>query len=1066
SSVLTIRVPLGLQYGTNQTGVITNRGNLSAGQGLTLSAGNLDLQGQLLAGQDLTLEAQDTVQIRDSVTVPFIAAAGEQLLVQGKEAVDIFALNHPDSGLFSAGDMVLRSASPVLGDAHYWSGGSFRIEQLDGSLGGLESPNDPIIRSLGDVNFNNYIGTSLHILAGGEVNIGTVIITGPEIGVLGADFIRETVQLSDGTETSIDGSIQPTLDVRAGMTAAAVGIPSITGFDNFPIDFFVDPTFSFLELPPNLNNPATSADITIGDILFLRFQDGGKVFLTNQYQPNLLLDTHSSITVGSIDVTDDLGGGSVIIDSRGSITLNGTVDVSALDVFAGNGGDIKLIADGNIILKLGANIISNGLLGGNISFDSEGDISIANSLIQTANFTNEAGVTGGEIQVTANSLSLIEGTRLDTVTLGRGNAGAVKIAVNDLVQLDGESNTGNSSRILSRVFQGAEGNSGRIELTTGSLELTNGARLSTSTEGIGDAGVVKITATDSVRLDGESSNGFVSSISSHVSPGAEGNSGRIELTTSSLELLNGAQVDASTSGIGDAGAVKITAINSVQLDGESSNGFSSGVFSKVVPRAEGNSGGIELTTYSLELTNGAGVSASTGGIGDAGAVKITATDSVRLDGESRDRITSGIVSQVAPEAKGNSEGIELTTASLKLTNGARLSASTFGIGNAGAVRITATDSMLLDGEDSDGFVSGIFSIVASEAKGNSRGIELTTTSLELTNGAVVSASTGGIGNAGAVKITATDSMRLDGESSNGFVSGIFSTVASETKGNSRGIELTTTSLELTNGAVVSASTGGIGNASAVKITATDSMRLDGESSNGFVSGIFSTVAPEAKGNSGGIELTTTSLELTNGVQVEASTFGLGNAGAVKITATDSMRLDGESSNGSPSVVLSQVKQGAEGNSGGIELTTSSLKLTNGAFLSTSTFGLGNAGLVKINATNSVQLDGEGNDGFSSGIVSRVAPEAKGNSGRIELTTASLELTNGAQVSTSTFGVGDAGIVKITATDLVRLDGKDSNEIPSAISNMVGFEAEGNSGRIELTTSSLELTRSGTRYTQG
>ncbi|NES00629.1 MAG: filamentous hemagglutinin N-terminal domain-containing protein, partial [Symploca sp. SIO1B1] len=49
SSVLTIRVPLGLQYGTNQTGVITNRGNLSAGQDLTLSASNLDLQGQLLA---------------------------------------------------------------------------------------------------------------------------------------------------------------------------------------------------------------------------------------------------------------------------------------------------------------------------------------------------------------------------------------------------------------------------------------------------------------------------------------------------------------------------------------------------------------------------------------------------------------------------------------------------------------------------------------------------------------------------------------------------------------------------------------------------------------------------------------------------------------------------------------------------------------------------------------------------------------------------------------------------------------------------------------------------------
>jgi filamentous hemagglutinin family protein len=64
--LLSINVTPGVQWGANQPGAtITNRGNLSAGEDLTLEAGNLDLQGQLQAGRDLTLQAQDTLTVRD-----------------------------------------------------------------------------------------------------------------------------------------------------------------------------------------------------------------------------------------------------------------------------------------------------------------------------------------------------------------------------------------------------------------------------------------------------------------------------------------------------------------------------------------------------------------------------------------------------------------------------------------------------------------------------------------------------------------------------------------------------------------------------------------------------------------------------------------------------------------------------------------------------------------------------------------------------------------------------------------------------------------------------------------
>ncbi|NEQ66957.1 MAG: S-layer family protein [Symploca sp. SIO2D2] len=652
--------------------------------------------------------------------------------------------------------------------------------------------------------------------------------------------------------------------------------------------------------------------------------------------------------------------------------------------------------------------------------------------------------------MTTSSLEVTNGAQLNASTIAAGDGGAVKITATNSVRLDGESSNRSPSAIASQVISGAEGNSGGIELTTSSLELTNGAFMSASTEGVGDGGAVKITATDSVRLDGESSNGSPSSISSRVNSGATGDSGGIELTTSSLELTNGAQVNASVFGIGNSGAVKITATDSVRLDGERRNGVST-IFSQVASGAEGNSGGIELTTSSLEVTNGAQVNASVFGIGNSGAVKISATDSVRLDGESSNGAASFISSQVASGAEGNSGGIDLTTSTLEVTNGAQVTASTNGVGNSGAVKITANDSVRLDGEKNNGTSSGISSQVNSGGEGDSGGVELTTSSLEVTNGAFISASTSGEGNAGAVKIAATDSVRLDGESNNGFlISGIASQVNSGGEGNSGGVELTTSSLEVTNGAQVTASTSGEGNAGAVKITATNSVQLDGETRSGSSSAISSQVNEGAIGNSGGIELTTSSLEVTNGAAVSASTGGEGDAGAVKITATDSVRLDGEKSNGSASSISSQVVSGGEGDSGGIELTTSSLELTNGAVVTASTNGEGDAGEVKITATDSVRLDGEKSNGIPSAIASQVLSRATGKSEGIELTTSSLELTNGAQVTASTFGGGNAGDVSVQSNQSVFLGNN------SSISTAVEAGSLGTGGDINIQTGSLTL----------
>ncbi len=237
----------------NQPGSIINQGNLSTGKHLTLAAANLDLQGQLLAGGDLTLQAQDTVKVRDSAAIPFIASAGGNLLVQGNQGIDIAALSHPYSGLLAGGNLVLRSDRTVGGDARFWSGGNFSTERLDGSLGNLYSPHDPIFLVNGNVTLGDYEGASLHILAGGSVTLGNVTITGTgeaatTINPTNTELFNgsrtyadlATVYLTDYKATlnsdgsvrsvdpvlvpiTIDGSTRATLDVRAGVDWAALG---------------------------------------------------------------------------------------------------------------------------------------------------------------------------------------------------------------------------------------------------------------------------------------------------------------------------------------------------------------------------------------------------------------------------------------------------------------------------------------------------------------------------------------------------------------------------------------------------------------------------------------------------------------------------------------------------------------------------------------------------------------------------------------------------------------------------------------------------------------------------
>ena len=145
-----------------------------------------------------------------------------------------------------------------------------------------------------------------------------------------------------------------------------------------------------------------------------------------------------------------------------------------------------------------------------------------------------------------------------------------------------------------------------------------------------------------------------------------------------------------------------------------------------------------------------------------------------------------------------------------------------------------------------------------------------------------------------------------------------------------------------------------------------------------------------------------------------------------------------------------------GNAGVLTVKTKRLIMNDGAQISSTTRGNGNGGNLFINASESVELLGLAEDGFSSRIFSQVNRGGVGNSGTLTIDTRNLILRDGAQIGSGTFGQGNGNDLTINASESVELSGVDIDGIGSAISSQTSIDAIGNAGNLTIETVKLSL----------
>ena len=813
------------------------------------------------------------------------------------------------------------------------------------------------------------------------------IIFGPNASLLiGGSFLATTanrMQFADGTEFRTD-------DPAPLLT---VSVPTGLQFNAVPGSIQMQ----------GVNLSSGNAD-SFSDFALL----GGDVTLNNSivFTPGRRVELGGVGENGSVDLRlnrDGLGLNFTAGTPRRDITLS---NGSTVDVTTGSNGGEVAVTGRNIVLS-GSNIyggISPGIdnaatnQAGDFTIDATANLQLTqNSIIDNSVLTNAIGQ-AGNIRIIADNIQVRDASVIGGSTRGNGSAGNVWVMANTIA-LDGTTPDGQfPSGIFSEVFETGNGHAGDVIIETSSLTLTHGATVDVSTFGNGSAGNVRVIA-NSIALDGIGTDGLaVSKISSQVFPASSGQGGDITIKTGSLTVTNGAVVSAGTDGNGDAGSVTVTA-NSIALDGTTLNDQDgSAIGSQVGFTSSGRGGDVTVEAGSLTVTNGAVVSVNTLGNGNAGNVTVTAK-SIALDGTTPDgQGVSAIGSQVSPTGSGHGGEVTVKTGSLTVTNGAVVSAGTFGNGDAGNVVVTA-NSIALDGTtpNTQG-VSGINSQVGTTGSGNGGKVTVKTGSLTVTNGAGVSASTYGNGNAGNVVVTA-NSIALDGTKPNGRDgSEISSQVSPRGKGRGGDVTVETNSLIVTNGAKVTASTDG-------------------------------------QGDAGSIFVTADAVDVSSSGQIRTLTASSSKAGVIVLNVSDRLTLSGTNTG-----LFANTAPGSSGNGGSIFIDPRTVTIQDGARVAVDSQGSGTGGNIAIQAGR-LELRDRG---------SITAETASAQGGNITLDVKDLILLRRNSLISATAGTaqsgGDGGNITIRTPFIVGVLGENSDITANAF--------QGNGGNINITTNGI------------
>ncbi|HEY9660331.1 MAG TPA: filamentous hemagglutinin N-terminal domain-containing protein, partial [Allocoleopsis sp.] len=385
-------------------------------------------------------------------------------------------------------------------------------------------------------------------------------------------------------------------------------------------------------------------------------------FPRNVARADVSLDNGARIDVQSS------GSGSIAINARDIHITHSTVQagVAARSSASSQTGDITLNAAGRIRITDQSNISNPS---GNIRIRDEALFLLDSSQLGSSSRQGNAG----DIVIHTRGHIVLNNGLIYAEAFGRELGGNISInAYQDTVSLDAASSISTSAA--------GSANGGQIDIQARVLSLSGDSEVRAFSAGTGDAGNIRIRATDAVRIMGvDPDRGFSSGLITSSEQENSGRGGDIRVTTNFLSLADGGVLSART-------------------------------------RSSARGGDITINTHTLEAIGGGQIITSAFTSGRAGDITINAQDRVLLSGYDstyaarstgdgrailidNDGANSGILARVRGSNNANAGNITITTPLLELSDRGRISTETTD-GNGGNIRLQDLDLLRMYSESS------------------------------------------------------------------------------------------------------------------------------------------------------------------------------------------------------------------------------------------------------------------------------------------------------------------------------------------------------------------------------
>lgn len=289
-----------------------------------------------------------------------------------------------------------------------------------------------------------------------------------------------------------------------------------------------------------------------------------------------------------------------------------------------------------------------------------------------------------------------------------------------------------------------------------------------------------------------------------------------------------------------------------------------------------------------------------------------------------------------------------------------------------------------------------------------------------------------------------------------------SAIEAKTLGTQNGamVDIQVEKLSVYHNSRIDARTEGKGSNILVNIQANEAVNF----SNGSSINMNTYNKDKGAGNAGRVLVEAPKVFFIEDSGISNSTVGYGNAGEVIIRASKQLSIEKNST-----IYISPFSASTGGHGGTLLITAKDVSVTEGSFLSGTTFGAGKGGQITIIADGKVTLSEAGTTGFVSGIFSNSNPSktVAGDAGDIILEAKELLIEKGAMISSSTIAKpdkisGQGGNITLRVHGLIELHGvnlygENAEGFGSGIYVRAKGDQAGAAGHIEITAQALSIT---------